>query len=286
MNKTPIGQECAKQIAAVNDQLCFAALVQHELAATIRHHATSSPQRNTVEIFPSNPHAPRIFRLAKDLPQFAVNSTETATRMAVVYGYEHLFAYFEDVQAFRAKAQPSPEDQIKADAIEDQLRQRLGRWLPDVSDIGYFRTIGYLRHLRNSFAHAHSTASKKLSHYASTNAHALNKFWNNSITDLGGMNFRTIPQQTLSYQDAFALINLLRICLREVDRMFASTLDPNVLLKIALAEAWTRHPHIRANPTRLVAKASGLIRSGYGARPASSILVNAASKFVAEATTG
>jgi hypothetical protein len=105
--------------------------------------------------------------------------------MAVIVGYEHLAAYLEEAQAFRATRKPSPEDSNYEDAPEDQIFNKLTKWLPQSPPKGYFTTLGYFRHMRNSFAHGHVVPSKEFSAFAANHSHSLNKFWTNGVTDLG-----------------------------------------------------------------------------------------------------
>lgn len=225
MDRTPIGKKFIEELIKVNDQLCYSALLHHEFEGATLDHAKSSPDEFTSSIFPSNPFSERLYRRAKDLPAFSLQSRTTGFRMAVIVGYEHVLAYLEEAQAFRARRKPSPEDSIYDDAPEDQIFNKLTNWLPQSPNKGYFTTLGYFRHMRNTFAHGHVGPSKEFSAFAAQHSHSLRKFWSNGVTDLGGFDFKSAQSKTLSADTAFAIMNLFRICLREIDSLLASTLS-------------------------------------------------------------
>jgi hypothetical protein len=129
MRKTPIAGKYLKELVKVNDQLCYSTLLHHEFEQTIRRHAKSARDAFTSSIFPSNPFSGRLNRQGKDLPGFAEQSRITGLRMAVIVGYEHVAAYLDDVQRFRAATKPSPHDDFHADALEDEVFEKLRRWL-------------------------------------------------------------------------------------------------------------------------------------------------------------
>jgi hypothetical protein len=192
VDRTPIGKKYVDELIKVNDQLCYSALLHHEFTSVISHHAKSSPDTFTSSIFDSNPFSFRLYRKAKELPIFASHAGATGSRMAVVLGYEHVSAYLDEIQDFRAKNKPTPWDKIKEDAQEDQIFKKLVKWLSYSPPRDYFRTIGYFRHMRNSFAHGHEEASKEFASFAAKHSHSLNKFWNNGVTQLNGLNLRLL----------------------------------------------------------------------------------------------
>jgi ribulose bisphosphate carboxylase small subunit len=184
--------------------------------------------------------------------------------MAVVVGYEHVSAYLEDVQNFRARIKPTPEDYIREEASEDQVFTKLVEWLPQPPNNNYFRTIGYFRHMRNSFAHGHEAPSKEFAAFAAKHSHALNKFWDNGVTELYGLNFKNAPAKMLSADTAFAIMNLFRICLKEVDSMFASTISLDNIIGSVVDEIIARRPDLKSHPSKIVSKARSVVRMNYG----------------------
>jgi hypothetical protein len=267
MDRTPIGRKFIHELIKVNDQLCYSALLHHEFEVLASHHAKSSPNDFTVSIFPTNPFSKRINRRANDLPTFGSQSRITGFRMAVIVGYELVLAYLEEIQEFRARSKPTPEDSIQEDAPEDQVFNKLAKWLPQSPNKGYFSTLGYFRHMRNSFAHGHEGPSKAFAAFAARYSHLLNRFWSNGITELNGLDFKSAISKELSAETAFAIMNLFRVLLREVDAMFASTLSLEDVLGSTVAEVVTRKPELKRNPSKAVSKVRAIIKFDYGGLP-------------------
>ncbi|MEQ8441434.1 MAG: hypothetical protein RIM33_04075 [Alphaproteobacteria bacterium] len=199
------------------------------------------------------------------MPRFSQDTENTLAEVAVVFGFEHALAYYEQVQDLRKEIQPSPEDSLKRDAIEDQLLARLSRWLQSPPEAGFFITVGYLRHLRNSISHVHSTSSPKFSQFASDNAARLKLFWEGKPAELGQFDFQNTPQQPLTFENAISLSNLNRICVKEIDRLFAESLDQDVVMKTVIQRFWNNRPELRGNHARLSRKARKQILTDFGA---------------------
>lgn len=284
MKRTPILRRYEDALSLVNDQLCFSALASHELAKTIKNLSVKEGETFTTEAFPENPNTERLFRKVGELPAFALKVDVVAYRMGVVLGYEHLAAYLKDALNYRKALQPSPQDKLKHDALEETVASRLEGWSPSVANQDYFRTIGYLRHLRNSFAHANEGPSNDLAAYASAHAHALGKFWDNGRTDIGAIDFRSLPNNDITAELAYALMNLTRICLREIDQLIAETLTNDAVLEVALEDVWKHNAHIRTVTARLAAKARGLIEAEFGERLPKELVNVAANEFVKRRT--
>jgi hypothetical protein len=266
MKKTPVASKYLNELVKVNDQLCYSVLLHEEFEETILKHAELSSNLFTSSIFPSNPFSERLYRRGKDLPLFAKKSRITGLRMAVIVGYEHVAAYLDDVQRFRARIKASPHDTIRADQVEQQVFSKLEHWLGKPPDKGYFVTLGYCRHMRNSLAHAYDTASRELAGFAATHSHELGKFWENGRTDLQGLNFREATEPELTPDMAFGFMNLFRICLRQIDSMFAATLVLEDVLADTVKEIVERRPDLRWLPAKTSPKARAVIHARYGER--------------------
>jgi len=284
MKRTPIMRRYEDALALINDQLCFAALASHEFSWTVDILAAEKAEEFTTAVFPENPNTKRLFRKVKDLAAFASKAEVIAYRMGVVFGYEHLAAYLEDALDFRKAIQPSPQDKLTYDALEETVAHRLQGWSPGAVKQDYFRTVGYLRHLRNSFAHAHDGPSAELASYAAVHAHALNKFWDNGRTEIGEIDFRTLPSEDMTAGSAYALMNLTRICAREIDQQIAGTLTNETVLNIALDDAWKQNPNIGVAAARLAAKARGYIEAQFGDRLPKELVIANADEFIRRRT--
>jgi hypothetical protein len=266
VNKTPIAGKFVRELVKINDQLCYSGLLHHEFERTIDHHATSLPDGFTSSMFPANPFSGRLHRRGRELPAFAEQSKIIGLRMAIVFGYEHVAAYLDEIQSFRASVKPTPQDGIRKDAIEDQILQKLEHWMPSAPEKGWFKTLGYCRHMRNSFAHAHEQASKEFSSFAANNGHALNRFWQNDVTELFGVDFRTAAKDPLDADAAFAFMNLQRICLKEIDQIFAASLSLEDVLPIVVKQISEARPDLKELPHKIASKARAIIHSDFGER--------------------
>lgn len=266
MEKTPIRTKFIRKLIQVNDQLCFAAFGRHELGRTLGALVSASPKKFTTVAFPDNPYAKRIFRQMADMPDFATKSEQTELQMGVIAGVEYALAYLDEIEAFRSSAKPSDADLISADAPEDQLFAKMTRWLGREPEKGPYRSFGYLRLLRNHYAHVNDDPSPAFASYVAKHAHHLQLYWDNGITDLGAVSFRSLPQDLLTAEYAFAIMNLLRVSVEKIDRDFASTLELDDVLNFVVAEAYERAANHDRAPERLAPRVRSDLELGYGER--------------------
>jgi hypothetical protein len=213
-----------RQLIKVNDQVCFAALRQWEFEQTLAPLLVNRPGEFTAAVFEANPFAENIFRRIDELPAFSQEAEQVALRMGVIASVEHSLAYIEDVQTFRQALVNSQGDDIRDDADEEQLRLKIERWSGKLPPSGYFRTLGYLRLLRNHYAHVNDSPHPAFKTYVRSHGTPLNKFWNNGVTNVHGIDFRTLATITLTPDLAFGIMNVLRVSLRHIDDLVSDTL--------------------------------------------------------------
>ncbi|MBZ9920868.1 hypothetical protein FJ942_06975 [Mesorhizobium sp. B2-4-2] len=225
MKKTPLASRFLKQLICVNDQICFSALQQWDFANRLAPMVNAIPKEFSTAAFPNNPYAASIFRSVSDLATFAGEAELVALQMGVVASVEHLLAYMSDVQHLRESLVTTSGDPIFDDAEEEQLRLKVCRWKGSDPASGYFKTLGYFRHLRNHFAHVNAKPTSAFATYIRSHGTPLNKFWNNGRTDLHGVDFRSLAGIQLTPDLALGVMNLLRVCLRHVDDIVADTLS-------------------------------------------------------------
>lgn len=266
MDKTPIRTKFVKQLVRVNDQLCFAALGRHEFGRALSELVRASPKEFTTAAFAGNPYAKRLYRQMADMPDFAIKSEQTELQMGVIAGVEYALAYFDEIEAFRALAKPSEADVVRADAPEDQLFAKMSRWLGCEPEKGPYRSLGYLRLLRNHYAHVNDDPSPAFASFVAKHAHHLQRYWDNGITDLGAISFRSLPHDALTAEYAFAIMNLLRVSVEKIDRDFASTLEFDDVLNLVAAEAYESAAHHDRAPERLTSRVRSDLELGYGER--------------------
>lgn len=159
----------------------------------------AQPSQYTTDVFKANPYAQRIYRPLHDLPSFLNGNEQVALRMSVIAGVEHCLAYLQDIQLFRGSLISSPQDAIKDDAEEEQLRRKIEGWAGRVPQPGHFRTLTYLRLLRNHYAHANDILHSAFKSFIRANGTILNRFWANGITDVGELDFKTAANSPLSF---------------------------------------------------------------------------------------
>jgi hypothetical protein len=264
MEKTPIRSKFVKRLVRINDQLCFAALGRHELGLTLSALADTRPNDYTTAVFPNNPHAPRLYRKLKDVPAFAAESEQIEFQMGIVASVEHALAYVEEIEEFRARLRPSPGDVIAMKGAEDQLYAKMTDWAGAAPAVGPYRTLGYLRLLRNHYAHVNDEPTQAFSSYLANHSHQLQRFWTNGVTDLGGIVFRTFPDESLTPRSAFAVMNLLRVVIEVIDREFVATLDLNDVVDSVMEDMFERVDANDRFAEPLTRKVRAAIQYGYG----------------------
>lgn len=266
MFKTPIRAKFVSRLEKINDQLCYTAFARHELDIVLTSHAAASADKFTTAVFPANPYADRIFRKLKDLPAFGAASKEIELQMVVIAAVEHALAYASEIESFRRLTSPTATDDIAIEAAEDQLFEKVSQWAGSTPPRGDFRTLGYLRLLRNHYAHVNDVPSSAFSAYIATHAHHLQRFWNNGVTQLAGLRFKTLPDAPLTSEIAFAIMNLVRVVIEHIDFVFASTLQlDRVVFQIAAELLDTVKGHDRS-AARLAPKVRFVLEHGYGVK--------------------
>jgi len=263
MKKTPAAARFTHQLIKVNDQLCFSALRQWEFEQALAPLIVTRPADFTPAIFSANPFAGNIYRKIRDLPAFSREAEQVALRMGVIAGVEHSLAYLEEVQSLRQSLIKSVEDGIKDDAEEEQLRRKIERWSGKSPDAGHFLTLGYLRFLRNHYAHVNDKPSAAFGRYISSYGTPLNKFWNNHATDLHGIDFRTLASVTLTPDLTFGIMNVMRVCLQHVDCLVADTLSVTAVVQYLLDEIFQSPRDSRLGIERIASKVKHRLRMAW-----------------------
>ena len=225
VKKTPLAARFTKQLVRVNDQVCFAALQQWEFTQRLNLYVDDRPHEFTTDAFPENPFAEVIYRRVGDLPKFSNEAEQIALQMGIIAAAEYVLAYIEEVQKLRDEVSSDEVEPIRDDAEEEQLRLKISRWCGGSPTAGYFRTLGYFRLLRNHYAHVNETPSPAFSSYIRSYGTPLNAFWNNGVTDIHQIVFRTLHTTSMTPDLAFGVMNLLRVSVQHIDEMVAETLN-------------------------------------------------------------
>ncbi|MBD3625685.1 MAG: hypothetical protein HUJ24_09980 [Rhodobacteraceae bacterium] len=264
MKKTPLGTRFTRQLIRVNDQICFAALQQWDSAKRLEALAKEHPTAFSTEVFEDNPYANSIYRRVKELPELSRDAQAVALQAGVVASVEYVLAYMQDVQDLREGLVAETEEPIHEDAEEEQLRQKIERWRGKPPTGNYFRTLGYFRHLRNHYAHVNEKPTQAFQTYIRSYGTPLNTFWDNGVTALHGVDFKSLATTDLTPDLAFGIMNLLRVCLRHVDDMVTDTLSLADIVRCTVMQIRLK-PHNRDLPrARLVSKVTTRLKMDWG----------------------
>ncbi|PYG29992.1 hypothetical protein [Pelagimonas varians] len=264
MRKTPLAARFTKQLIRVNDQICFAALQQWDSAKRLETFAKDHPEIFSTEIFDNNPYAKAIHRRAQELPALSRDAQIVALQTGVVASVEHVLAYIQDVQDLRQDLVAEKGETIREDADEEQLRRKIERWQSKPPAINYFRTLGYFRYLRNHYAHVNDKPTHAFETYVRSYGTPLNSFWDNGVTGLHGVEFKSLPTTDLTPELGFGIMNLLRVCLRQIDEMVAESLSLSDTVRWAVMQIRLERNNQDLTRPRLVSKVTTRVKMDWG----------------------
>ena len=285
LKRTPISSRFTKQLIDVNDQLCFSALRQHEfeqmLAPILLAHASDF----TTSVFPSDPFAKTIYRKIGDLPCFSHESGQIELRMGVIASAEFALAYLEEAQTFRQSLLQTEHDGVKNDAEEEQLRLKLHHWSSGAPVSGFFRTLGYLRLLRNHYAHVNDEPDPAFENYARSHGTPLNKFWAARPTDVHGIDFKSPGFQRLTPDLMFGIMNVLRVSLQHIDAMVADTLSLFDCVRYCVEDVLRSKNGQQLSVARVTSKVRMRLRMDWNIEASAADLLPLVEQAITQATT-
>lgn len=267
MQKTPLATRFTKQLIRVNDQICFAALQQWDSAKRLDTLAKDCPKAFSTDVFQDNPYAKSIYRRVKELPELSRDAQAVALQAGVVASVEYVLAYMQDVQDLREGLVVETGEPFHEDAEEEQLRRKIERWQGKSPTSNYFRTLGYFRHLRNHYAHVNEKPIQAFQAYIRSYGAPLNTFWDNGVTDLHGVDFKSLATTDLTPELAFGIMNLLRVCLRYVDDMIADSVSLADIVRWIVMRIWSERRNRQVPRARLVSKVTAQLKMDWGREP-------------------
>lgn len=264
MRKTPLASRFIKQINRVNDQICFSALQQWDSKIRLDTIAKDHADAFSTEVFKNNPYAKRIHRRVTELPELSHDAQAVALQTGVVASVEHVLAYMQEAQDFREGLVAETGAPIREDAEEEQLRQKIELWRGAPPASSYFRTLGCFRHLRNHYAHVNEKPTQAFLSYIKSYGAPLNTFWGKRVIDIHGVDFKSLPTTALTPELAFGMMNLLRVCLSEVDQMIADSLPNADKVKWIVMEIRLKPGNRDLERARLVRKVITRLKIDWG----------------------
>jgi hypothetical protein len=263
--KTPLAGRFLEKLDGINDQLCFSAFAAEVVAAEVRPLAAAQPDAFTTEIFHGNPHASRIHRRLADLPAFQADAISQACANSLQTGSEHLQAYFDEVRKLGVHLLGGEVGVRNDEGDDERLERQFQAWrAPYPGEIS--ATAIYLRRRRNHLVHLHDEPASEMRNFLGSGAPKLTKFWAKRPTDLMGFDFSNRALDRFRIEDGYAAMNLLRICLREVDAALAAVLPIEGLARQASIDILARDRRLRGSPSALARKLRATLQMEYGAQ--------------------
>jgi hypothetical protein len=223
--KSQVLRKFESKLEDMNDQLCyflFSDIEVNNIFSELDHDISDS---YTTEVYPENKFSERLHIKIEALPAFRTKAFHTLVSMSVIASVEYLLSYIEEVESFRAKIIPSVHDEITDKKPEEQLNLKLSHWLGKDPESAIIKTISYLRLRRNHIAHVREEMSDGYRSLIKNNSNHLNSYWAKQSTKLNGFDFSKKTYDEFEVNDVFALINLSRVCMREIDSLVLSTIS-------------------------------------------------------------
>ncbi len=258
--RTPIVAPFRKKLDMINDQLCFGAFYAFEASLQLHDQSVAS---FTTDAFPHNPYASRIHRRVKELAEFEEIYLNQSALMAMQAGVETVQAYFCAVRKHTAalhKIDMSSGESADDEALHEQIISINCRTTTEL-----FETAVYLRRRRNHLIHQLSEPSSEMKKFwKAGGAQRLDEFWLKRPAELFGFDFSNRALDAFRIEDGFAIMNLLRICMLEIDRDVAQSLPRDALLEEIEKSVLSEKPHLKGDNNRLRNKVLSRLQRDYG----------------------
>ncbi|MGP5176524.1 hypothetical protein, partial [Psychrobacter immobilis] len=220
--KSHILRRFESKLEEMNDQLCYFLFSDVEVNNIFSEITLDVSDSFTTEIFLENEFSKRLHIKVGALAELRNKSFHTLVSMSVIASVEYLLSFLEEIEEFRAQIIPSVHDAIKHKEPEEQFKLKLTSWLGNEPENGIIKTIKYLRLRRNHIAHAREDLSEGYRSLIKNDSNYLNIYWSKKTTELKGFDFAKKSYAEFEPNEVFALINLSRICMREIDSIMLS----------------------------------------------------------------
>jgi len=234
MPKTPIKNHFKRKLAVVNDQLCYHLFADKEVEHRLSEKGIDCEGEYTSSLFPDNEFSQRLNVKQSQLAKFRNDVGDANKAVCLVLGTEYLLSFIEEVELFREEVVPGSPQKIFCDAAENQLLQKLLIWERRPVERPIFRTVTYLRLRRNHLAHARTELSSDLKRITSQESTELNSYWGKRRTKLDGFDFSDKAVNRFSTEESFSIINLIRVCIEEIDLMVVNSIGVMDIMKYEL----------------------------------------------------
>ena len=232
--KSQILRKFESKLEEINDQFCYFLFSDVEISNIFLELAPDISNSFTTEVFPKNEFSNRLNVEINALSEFRNKSFHTLVSMNVIASVEYLLSFIDEIESFRSEIMFSGEPEINSNITEEQLEIKLTNWLGRKPESAIIKTIKYLRLRRNHIAHVRKDLSKEYYSLIKNDSNHLNTYWSKQSTKLNGFDFSKESCLEFDVNEVFALINLSRICMREVDATILSTIPKEAIVKYEL----------------------------------------------------
>lgn len=223
--KSKVLRKFESKLEDMNDQLCYFLFSDIEVNNIFSGLEPDASGSFTTEVYPENDFSERLHIKIEALPTFRTKAFHTLVSMSVIASVEYLLSYIEEIEELRANITPSVHDDIKDEKPEEQLNLKLSHWLGKAPESALIKTMAYLRLRRNHIAHVREEMSDGYRSLIKNDSNHLNTYWAKQPTKLSGFDFSKKTYDEFEVNDVFALINLSRVCMREIDSLMLSTIS-------------------------------------------------------------
>lgn len=227
--KSQILKRFESKLEEMNDQFCYFLFSDVEVNNIFLELTNDVLESYTTEVFFENKFSERLHIKINALTEFRNKSFHTLVGMSVIASVEYLLTFIEEIEKFRSQVLPSANDEMKNERPEEQLKLKLTIWLGSEPESAIIKTIKYLRLRRNHIAHVREDLSEGYQSLIKNHSNHLNVYWSKQTTELNGFDFAKESYAEFEIDEVFALINLSRVCMREIDSMILSTISEEAI---------------------------------------------------------
>lgn len=215
--KSHILRKFESKLEEMNDQLCYFLFSDVEVSNVFSEITFNVSGSFTTEVFVDNKFSKRLNIKVDALAELRNKAFHSLVSMSVIASVEYLLSFIEEIEVFCSQVIPSEFDSIKCKEPEEQLKVNLNSWLGSEPKSEIIKTIKYLRLRRNHIAHVRESLSEGYNSLIKNDSNHLNNYWSKQTTELKDFDFAKKNYAEFEIDEVFALINLSRICMREID---------------------------------------------------------------------
>ena len=229
MPKTPLRTLLLRRLTALNDQLCFFQLIDYEFEERLGTFGSGVANAYTPDVFARNPFAERINVTVAELPRFRHEHRGLTLGAHFVSSYEVAAQFFTMAQALLLEVNGTLSAPKRLREGPEQYYSRLLKASGlSAAPKMLLESLTYCRHRRNAFVHLSASVPQSFVLLTTQQGSALNARWQN---ERGAVDFCLPTIAPLDDKEALTLLQLLRICVQDLDEHLSSILDTGGIAK-------------------------------------------------------